>query len=209
MFDPIITMHMRLIKRLTVLSMVLLTACSSVELTSVVDTQFLLGNRVLPLSNILIVYDSRNLPEKDEFEAAFSAYLRESGTVLVYRDIDLYSPLKKMTDKEKLWALKDEGIDGVLYLNGGGSGRALREWLYPEAKDIETSTPAWTSGTVKLFLPATGQVIWVGSVADYGSVVHSDLNSRGFFSAVSSDLLRRGIIEEAIDHSPGLRGFNR
>jgi hypothetical protein len=200
---------MRFITRFTLLVVVLLTACSSVEMTSVVDTQFLLGNRVLPLTNILVVYDSRDLSVKDEFEAAFATYLRESATVKVYRDIDLYSPLKKMTEKEKLWALKDEGIEGVLYLNGGGSGRSLREWLYTDAKDIETTTAAWMSGTIKLFLPVTGQVIWVGSVADYGSVVYDDLNARSFFSAVSSDLLRRGIIEEQIDQSPGLRGFNR
>ncbi len=194
---------------LLVVTAAMLGGCSSVELNSVVDTQFLLANRILPLQNILVVYDSRDLAAKDAFEAAFADYLRGSANVNVFRDIDLYSPLKNMSDKEKLWALKDEGIEGVLYLFGGDSQRSLREWLYPDAPDIDKNTPAWQTGAIKLFLPTTAQVIWVGSIADYGSVVYEDLNSRSFFSAVSSDLLRRGIIAVQEDTSPGLRGFNR
>ena len=191
------------------LAAVLCGGCSSVELNSLVDTQFLLANRILPLQNILVVYDTRDLAEKDAFEKEFADYLRGSANVNVFRDIDLYSPLKNMSDKEKLWALKDEGIEGVLYLFGGDSQRSLREWLYPEAPDIDRNTPAWQTGVIKLFLPTTAQVIWVGSIAEYGSVVYEDLNSSAFFSAVSSDLLRRGIIDVQEDTSPGLRGFIR
>ncbi len=194
---------------LALLVLVFLAGCSSVDLNTVVDTQFLLANRTLPLQSVLVVYDSRDLAAKDEFEAALASYLRESSDARVYRDLDLYSPLKNMSEKEKLWALKDEGIDGVLYLSGGQSGRSLREWLHPEAADIDTNTPAWQTGTIKLFLPTSGQVIWVGSVKDYGSVVYDDLNSSSFFSAVSSDLLRRGILAMKTDRNPGLRGFNR
>jgi hypothetical protein len=194
---------------LSLIALVLFTGCASVDLNTVVDTQFLLANRTLPLQNLLVVYDTRDLAAKDEFEGALASYLRESSDASVYRDIDLYSPLKNMSEKEKLWALKDEGIDGILYLSGGQSARSLREWLYPEAADIDTNTPAWQTGTVKLFLPSSGQVIWVGSVKDYGSVVYDDLNSSGFFSAVSSDLLRRGILTVKSERNPGLRGFNR
>ncbi|MDT8324006.1 MAG: hypothetical protein RRA94_07850 [Bacteroidota bacterium] len=194
---------------LSMLTLLLCAACSSVDLNTVVDTQFLLANRTLPLQSLLVVYDTRDLAAKDEFEGALASHLRESSDATVYRDIDLYSPLKNMSDKEKLWALKDEGIDGILYLSGGPGERSMRDWLYPEAADIDRNTPAWQTGTIKLFLPNSGQVIWVGSVKDYGSVVYDDLNSRGFFSAVSSDLLRRGILDEKRDPNPGLRGFNR
>ena len=194
---------------LTFCTAILFSSCAPVNLTSVVDTQFILANRDLPLENLLIVYDARDLGVKGEFEAAFTEYLRENANVRALRDLDLYSPLKKMTDREKLWALKDESIDGVLYLNGGGSGRSLREWLYPEAADLETDTPAWRGGTVKWFLPKTGKVIWVGSVEDAGGLVDEELNSRGFFSAVTSDFLQRGIIAAREVQNPGLRGFNR
>ncbi len=190
-------------------TLIALGGCAPVNLTSVVDTQFILANRDLPLKNLLVVYDARDLGLKGEFEASFTAYLRDNAEVRALRDLDLYSPLKKMTDREKLWALKDESIDGVLYLYGGGSGRDLREWLYPDAADLETDTPAWRSGTVKLFLPKTGQVIWVGSVEDAGGLVDEELNSRGLFSAVTSDLLQRGIIEARRIENPALRGFNR
>lgn len=190
-------------------AVILFGGCAPVNLTSVVDTQFILANRDLPLKNLLIVYDTRDLGLKGEFEAAFTEYVRENSDARALRDLDLYSPLKKMTDREKLWALKDESIDGVLYLNGGGSGRSLREWLYPEAKELETDTPAWRGGTVKLFLPKTGQVIWVGSVEDAGGLVDEELNSRGLFSAVTNDLLQRGIVPARRVENPALRGFNR
>ncbi|MCB2205905.1 hypothetical protein KQI65_14275 [bacterium] len=200
---------MKALLPLSLLTAVFLFGCSSVDLNTVVDTQFLLANRSLPLQNILVVYDSHDLAKKDAFEEAFASYLRDNTACIVYRDIDLYSPLKNMSEKEKLWALKDENIDGVLYMFGGNSDRSLREWLYPEAPDIQRDTPAWRSGAIKLFLPKTAQVIWVGSISDYGSIVYDDLNSRSFFSAVSTDLLRRGIIAAREEANPGLRGFNR
>jgi hypothetical protein len=186
-----------------------ITACSSVELTSVVDTQFLLGSRLFPLNSILVVYDSRDLALKQEFETSFSAYLTDNAAVKVYSDIELYSPLKKVEEKEKEWALRDNSINGVIYISGGGSGRSLRDWLLPEAAEIDTDTQAWKSSAVKLFLPSTGQVVWAGNVAGNDAYVGEGLLSRGFFSAVNSDLVRRGILDIPRSANPGLRGFNR
>lgn len=197
------------IPRIAVPVLLFLTACAGVDMSSVVDTQFLMTNRDLPLQNLLVVYDSRDLALKDDFEMEFASYLRENAEIKVHRDIDLFTPLKNMTDKEKVWALKDASIDGVIYMNGGLSGRPLREWLYPEAPELDTKTPAWTGGTIKLFLPRTAQVVWVGNVSEAGGMAGEELNTRGFFSAVTLDLVRRGIIAQPRDRTPGLRGFNR
>jgi len=178
-------------------------------MTTVVDTQFLLGNRNVPLGNLLVVYDSRDLDVKQRFETGFSEHLREIAEVRALRDVDLFSPLKQMTEKEKLWVLKDENIDGILYLDGGGSGRSLREWLYPEAENIATNTPAWENGIVKLFLPQNGQVIWIGSVPGHNGPVDENLLSRRFFTAVTSDLMLHGILQLRQRGTPGMPGFNR
>ncbi|MBN1448093.1 MAG: hypothetical protein JXA28_09190 [Bacteroidetes bacterium] len=185
------------------------TACGPVEMTTVVDTQFLLGNRALPLRNLIVVFDGSDFDIKQRFEAAFVKYLAENAELRAFRDVDLYTPLKQMTDKEKLWALKDESIDGILYIDGGGSGRSLREWLYPEAPDIETTTIAWKSGTVRLFLPQTGQVIWVGNVTGHSGTVGEDLMSRRFYGAVTSDLILHGILQQRRPQNPAMPGFNR
>ncbi len=190
------------------LSVLILSACGPMELTSVVDTQYLMGNRDLPLQNVLVVYDSRDLALKDRFETAFMKFLEENTDAKAFRDIALYSPLKKLSDKEKLWALKDQSIDGVLYISGGGSGRSIREWLYPEA-EIDTGTTAWQSGTAKLFLPKSGGVIWIGSIPGTQGSAGEDLESRRFYSAVTNDLLQQGILQKQRPRNPALPGFNR
>ncbi|MBE0644263.1 MAG: hypothetical protein IH600_09300 [Bacteroidetes bacterium] len=199
--------------RLAILPLVILilafAGCSTVELTSVVDTQFLLGSRLMPLQTVLVVYDTRDLALKQDFESSFADYIRANTSTIVHTDIELYSPLKKLEDKEKVWALKDNNIDGVIYLYGGGSGRPLRDWLLPEAPEIDADTPAWKSSAVKLFLPSTGQVVWAGSVVGLDAFVGVELNSRGFFSAVVGDLVRRGMLDIPRPANPGLRGFNR
>jgi hypothetical protein len=96
-----------------------------------------------------------------------------------------------------------------LYISGGGGGRPLRDWLLPEAADIDTDTQAWKSSAVKLFLPSTGQVVWAGSIAGTDAIVSEDLLSSRFFNAVTSDLIRRGILDIPRVANPGLRGFNR
>ncbi len=194
---------------LFVLLLLTLAGCSSVNLTSVVDTQFLLGSRLLPLQGLLVVYDSRDLTLKQDFETSFAEYIRENTSAIAHTDIELYSPLKNLDEKEKIWALKDSYIDGVLYIYGGGSGRPLRDWLLPEAKDIDKETQAWKSSAVKLFLPSTGVVVWAGNVEGNDAFVGEELNSGGFFSAVVADLVRRGILEVPRSENPGLRGFNR
>lgn len=183
--------------------------CSPVELTSVVDTQFLLGSRMFPLNSVLIVYDSRDLAMKQEFESDFRDYLIRNSSAQVHTDIELYSPLKRMAEKEKIWALKDNGIVAVIYIPGGGSGRPLRDWLLPEAPEIDTETQAWKSSVVKVFLPATAQVVWAGSIAGTQDASGEVLHSKGFFSAVTADLIRRGILDIPRAASPGLPGFNR
>ncbi len=185
------------------------TGCAPMELSSVVDTQFLLGSRDLPMSNVLVVYDSRDLTVKQEFELAFSEYLEANSAVKAHTDIELYSPLKKLSEKEKEWALRDNNIDGVLYISGGGSGRSLREWLLPESPDIDIETQAWKSSDVRIFLPTTAQVVWAGSLQERDAVLNEDFLSRGFYSAVTSDLVRRGILDIPRVANPGLRGFNR
>lgn len=183
-------------------------ACGPMELTSVVDTQYLLGNRELPLDNLLVVFDSRDLAFKERLETAFVEFLEQNSDANAYRDIALYSPLKKMNEKEKLWALKDQSIDGVLYIDGGGSGRSIREWLYPDAT-IDTGTTAWKNGTVKLFLPESGGVIWIGSIPGQQGRSGEELESRRFYSAVTNDLLRQGILQKQSPRNPGLPGYNR
>ncbi len=200
--------HRRFILPL-IITLAFSVGCSTVELTSVVDTQFLLGSRLFPLGSVLVVYDSRDLALKQEFESEFKDYLGENSSVQVRTDIELYSPLKRMEEKEKVWALKDNSIAAVIYISGGGSGRQLRDWLLPEAPDIDTDTQAWKSSVVKLFLPSTAQVVWAGSIAGHESSTGEDLFSRGFFSAVTGDLIRRGILDVPRAVSPGLPGFNR
>ena len=185
-----------------------LPACAPMELTSVVDTQYLMGNRDLPLQNLLVVFDSRDLALKDRLESAFAEFLDENSDAKAFRDIALYSPLKNLSEKEKLWALKDQSIDGVLYIDGGGSGRSIREWLYPEA-GIDTGTTAWQNATVRLFQPKSGSVIWIGSIPARQAKTPEDLESRGFYSAVTSDLLRQGILDKQRPRNPALPGFNR
>ena len=204
---------MRLSMSLSALSALMLfalalPACGPMELTSVVDTQYLMGNRDLPLQNLLVVYDSRDLALKDRLETAFTEFLEENSDAKAFRDIALYSPLKKLSEKEKLWALKDQSIEGVLYIDGGGSGRSIREWLYPEAK-IDTGTTAWQNGTVRLFQPKSGTVIWIGSIPGQQGRVGEDLESRRFYSAVTNDLLRQGILQKQRPKNPALPGFNR
>jgi hypothetical protein len=187
----------------------LLSSCTSIELTSIVDTQFLLTGRELPFERILLVYDTGDLARKQSVEYSFGEYLREHSAAEVYHDIDLFSPLRIMTEKEKEWALRDNAIQGVLYIAGGGSGRALRDWLLPEAKDIEKETQAWRTSVIRLFLPSTGQVIWAGSVQGIeGTIDPSSLTTR-FYSAVTAELLRRSVLERPAAANPGLRGFNR
>lgn len=190
-------------------ALLLLTGCSSVELTSVVDTQFLLTTRDLPFNSILVVYDTKDLALKQEFEYGLVEYLRGNSAAQAHADIDLYSPLKKMEDKEKTWALRDNNIVAVLYFHGGGSGRSLRDWLLPEAPDIDISTAAWKSGAAKVFIPTTGQVVWAGNVAEHDAFVGEELISGGFYSAVVSDLIRRGFLEAPRVENPAMRGFNR
>jgi hypothetical protein len=190
-------------------SLLMLAGCSTVELTSVVDTQFLLTTRDLPFNSVLVVYDTKDLALKQKFEYAFSEYLRENSATQVHADIDLYSPLKQMEEKEKTWALRDNNIVAVLYFQGGGSGRSLRDWLLPEAPDIDISTAAWKSGAAKVFIPTTGQVVWAGNVAEHDAFVGEELISSGFYSAVVSDLVRRGFLESPRVENPAMRGFNR
>lgn len=186
-----------------------ISGCASVELSSILDTQFLLTTRDLPFNSVLVVYDTKDLARKQEFEQAVTDYLREHTAAQVHADIDLYSPLKQLEDKEKIWALRDNSIQAVLYLPGGGSGRPLRDWLLPEAPEIDTETPAWKSSTAKLFLPATAQVVWAGSVMGHEGYVGEELRSRAFYSAIVADLVGHGILEIPRVENPGLRGFNR
>ncbi|MDX9757906.1 MAG: hypothetical protein RBU27_01995 [Bacteroidota bacterium] len=187
----------------------LLSGCASVELSSILDTQFLLTTRDLPFNSVLVVYDSKDLARKQEFEHAFAAYLREHTDAQIHADIDLYSPLKRLEEKEKTWALRDNSIQAVLYMHGGGGGRSLRDWLLPEAPDLDTETPAWKSSAVKLFLPATAQVVWAGSVMGHEGYVGEELRSRAFFSAVVADLVGHGMLDMPRVDNPALRGFNR
>gem|GEM_PF-1456669 len=191
------------------LVLILLTSCGGIELTSVVDTQFLLTSRSMPLNNILVVCDTRNLALKDAVESSIANHLRMSSDARVFRDIDLYSPLKTLTEKEKLWAIRDAEIGGVLYMNVGESGRSLRDWLYTEATDIDVETQAWQSSVAKLFIPSTGVVVWAASMPDRDEVGADLLTSRSFRVALAADLLQRGIIEQPQVRNPGLRGFNR
>ena len=194
---------------LMLLSAMLLAGCSPVELTSVIDTQFLLTSRDIPINSLLVVYDSKDLALKQQFEEGFAEYLRENSAAQVFADIDLYSPLKKMEDREKTWAIRDNSISAVLYVYGGGSGRSLRDWLLPEAADIDTETQAWKSSAARLFLPATGQVVWAGNVTGQIAYVGEDLFGSGFYSAVTADLIKRGILEVPRVQNPAMRGFNR
>ncbi len=185
-----------------------LSSCGGVQLASVTDTQFLLTNRILPLRSMMVVYDTRDLGMKAEVEQSLVEALRSNADVVARRDIDLFSPLKTLSEKEKVWALKDNDVKAVLYIGGKGSGRPLRDWLYTEAKDIDTGTPAWSSSVVRLFLPETGEVIWTGSLSgeETGPEV---ISTRGFASAVASELVRLGMIAVRRPENPALRGFNR
>lgn len=187
----------------------LLSSCSSVDLTTIVDTQFLLTGRELPFERVLLVFDSGDLALKQKVEYSFGKYIKEHTDAEVFYDIDMYSPLKIMSEKEKEWALRDNQIQGVLFLAGRGSGRTLRDWLLPEAKDIETETQAWRTSVIHLFLPATGDVVWAGSVQGVEGVITEPLLKKSFYGAVTGDLLRRGILEQPAAVNPGLRGFNR
>lgn len=187
----------------------LLSGCASVELSSITDTQFLLTTRDLPFNSVLVVYDSKDLARKQEFEHALAEYLRGHTAAQVHADIDLYSPLKQLEDKEKTWALRDNSIQAVLYMHGGGSGRPLRDWLLPEAPDLDTETPAWKSSVVKLFLPATAQVVWAGNVAGHEAMVDEKLFGRAFSSAIVADLVGHGMLEMPRIDNPAMRGFNR
>ncbi|MBR9976228.1 MAG: hypothetical protein KFF77_11650 [Bacteroidetes bacterium] len=185
------------------------TSCSTVELTSVVDTQFLLTTRDIPLNSMMVVYDTKDLALKQRFEAEFAEYLRDNTSAQVYLDIELYSPLKNMPEQEKVWAIRDNSIAAVLYVSGGGSGRPLRDWLLPESPDIDTETQAWKSSAARLFLPATGQVIWAGNIEGGINYVGVELISGSFYSAITSDLIRRGILAVPRVENPAMRGFNR
>jgi hypothetical protein len=199
-------------RRLAVLAFISLSltaGCSTVDLSTVVDTQFLLTSRDLPLNSLLVVYDAKDLALKQEFEGAFAEYLREHTSAEVRTDIELYSPLKQMEEREKVWALRDNKITAVLYVYGGGSGRPLRDWLLPEAPDLDTGTPAWKSSAAKIFLPATAQVVWAGNVVGQDALVRENLFSRGFYSAIVSDLVRRGFLDVPHVANPAMRGFNR
>lgn len=191
------------------LILLLLSACSSIDLTTIADTQFLLTGRELPFENVLIVYDIGDLALKQEVEYAFGKYIEEHTDTEVFYDIDMYSPLKIMSEKEKEWALRDNQIQGVLFIAGKGSGRPLRDWLLPEAEDIQTQTQAWRTSVIRLFLPATGDVVWAGSVQGVEGMLTGSLLKKSFYSAVTGDLLRRGILQPPAAVNPGLRGFNR
>lgn len=186
-----------------------LSSCSTVELTSVVDTQFLLTTRDIPLNSLLVVYDTKDLALKQQFEAEFAEYLRKNTSAQVYQDIELYSPLKNMSEQEKVWAIRDNSIAAVLYVSGGGSGRPLRDWLLPESPDIDTQTQAWKSSAARLFLPATGQVVWAGNIEGGINYIGEDMFTGGFYSAITSDLVRRGILDVPRVENPAMRGFNR
>ena len=184
-------------------------SCGSLELATVADTQFILTTRTLPLTCILVACDTRDLNFKSAMETDLALYLREHASVIVFRDIDLFSPLKSMTDKEKLWALKDAGIQGVLFLNGGGSGRSLRDWLYPDAMDLDTKTQAWVATCGRLFIPESGSVIWAAGLPEQEQRVTHDHLTRSFHAAIVGDLLLRGFIAVPVEEQPMIRGFNR
>jgi hypothetical protein len=186
-----------------------LAACSGIELTSVVDTQFLMTTRSLPFTTVLVVCDTRDLGLKGAMEEGLAVHLQRDIGLTAYRDIDLYSPLKTLSEREKVWALKDAEIQAVLYIDAGGSGRPLRDWLHTEAADVDTLTQAWQSSSVLLFLPDLGQVVWAAGLPGETQKVTSDLNTRSFYTAISSDLLRRRIIAVETSSQPLIRGFNR
>lgn len=191
------------------ITIIAFTSCGSMELATVADTQYLLTSRSMPLTSLLVVCDTRDLGFKSEMETGLTGYLKEEVGINVYRDIDLYSPLKTLSEKEKLWALKDAGIQAVMYLDAGGSGRSLREWLYPDSPDLDMKTQAWQSSCVRLFTPEKAQVVWVAGVEGETQKVTGELLGRSFYAAVTGDLLKRGILAIAIDDQPMIRGFNR
>ena len=194
---------------LPALAALIMASCSSVELTSVIDTQFLLTTRDIPLNSLLVVYDAKDLALKQRFESEFAEYLRDNTSAQVHTDIELYLPLKNMSDQEKVWAIRDNSITAVLYVSGGGSGRPLRDWLLPESPDIDTQTQAWKSSAARLFLPATAQVVWAGNIAGGINFIGEDMFSGSFYGAITSDLIKRGILAPPVVENPAMRGFNR
>jgi hypothetical protein len=190
-------------------ALMLFSACGSMELSTVADTQFLMSTRTLPFERILVVCDTRDLGLKAELEEGMSRYLMETAGVQAFRDIDLYSPLKTLSEKEKVWALKDAGINAVLYMYAGGSGRSLRDWVYPEAPDVDVTTQAWQSSGVRLIIPETGQVVWVAGLPGESQVVSPETPARKLYAAVTADLLQRRFLALPTEDQPLIRGFNR
>jgi hypothetical protein len=190
-------------------ALVLFPACGSMELSTVADTQFLMSTRTLPFERLLVVCDTRDLGLKAELEEGLSRYLMGIADVKAFRDIDLYSPLKTLSEKEKVWALKDASINAVLYMYAGGSGRSLRDWVFPEAADVDVTTQAWQSSSVRLIIPETGQVVWVAGLPGESQVVSSETPARKLFAAVGADLLKRRFLGMPSDDQPLIRGFNR
>ncbi|MCZ7554858.1 MAG: hypothetical protein M5R41_00465 [Bacteroidia bacterium] len=187
----------------------LVSACGTLDIAAVADTQFMMSTRTLPFERILVVCDTRDLGLKSELEEGMKRYLEETAGVEAFRDLDLFTPLKTLSEKEKVWALKDAGINVVLYMSAGGSGRSLRDWLYTEAEDVDKTTQAWQSSVVRLIIPETGQVVWAAGLPGESQLITSETPARKLYAAITSDLLKRGFLALPTDNQPLIRGFNR
>jgi hypothetical protein len=187
----------------------LLAGCSSVELTSIADTEYLMTSRRGVLEKILVVYDGKDLTTKASWEDAVSSYIAQNTTTRAVKDIDLFSPMRVYTQKERVTIFREEHIDGILLLEGGGSGRTPADWTLPTAQQAALQSPAWKQGQMRLVLPADGRIAWFAAVPNLtGGILGPEQLTRSFVAAIGGELLRFNFVELRQDERPGMKGFN-
>ncbi len=192
------------------IAVLLFAGCSSLHVTSVADKDFINLSPLVPLKTILIVYDGADQEAKASFEQSFSEYFEQNTMTVPFKAGDLFPPLRKMTEQDRVRAIKDREIGGILLIKGGGSGGSITDWLYPGADVIDTSDPVWQQSQLQLFMPESGQVLWVASFRGFdGRSLSLDDYSRAFISAIGADLLREELVLLRTDGASRMRGFNK
>ena len=204
------TKHMRLLlpASLTLASLLLISSCTTIEMTALTDREFLIEGVGIPFRTVLVAYDGSELVDKDAFEAAFVEYIVGNTSARALPDLELFPPLRKQETKQRAATLKDEGVDCVLVINGGGLSRP-EMWSVKGKSDFE-NFEAWRGMQFRLVQVATGRVVWMGKSVEATDplLVRTDLN-RDLVTSVGAELLKYGFLEVKTSDGPVMRGFNR
>jgi hypothetical protein len=117
--------------------------------------------------------------------------------------------MRSYTQKERVTIFREEHIDAVLLLEGGGSGRTPADWTLPTASAASLQSPAWKQGHLRLVIPSDGRIAWIAVVPELGGGILGPAQlTRSFVAAIGGELLRSSFVELRADERPGMRGFN-